>query len=104
MIDRGVVDGPLAILIGLIANYIESPWIRTREGHNGCIRIPRPLPLLSSVERERLSLDRTGAVALRPGYEELVERDVNVPRDPQKLRPNGLLIGAGRRNHAEERC
>src|SRR5215208_4966896 len=74
VINIRVLGGRDAPLVGLIADDIQPAGISAGEGLNALIR-PQigVLPVLSSVECERLRLDRTGTVAPRPREEELVK-------------------------------
>ncbi len=102
VIEDRVISGAHAILVRLIAYYIEASRVGAREVHDIFIDVPCPLPLLSSIERECLRLDRTGAVALRPRDKEPVERHGDVARDMRELRRYRFLVGASGRNYAQE--
>jgi hypothetical protein len=67
-----VIHGTRANLIRLVANYVKSARMRAGERDDIVIDVPGPLALLTRIEREILSFDRPGAVALRPRDEVLL--------------------------------
>src|SRR5512138_112258 len=98
MIQLGVSRRRHTVLVGLIAYDVHPAGVRARESDDVVIRIPGPLPLLTGVQRERLGLDRTGAVDLRPRNEKSVVWNARRACDRKRgaciFRTGGRLIAA----------